>query len=425
MTAGSIRQRMALVIIATTVVTSLLFGLITFVFAYNLEDRLFETELAREIGRQQAAWQRAGSLPAPQLPYVRIYRAGEALPADLAPQLGREPRRTEFPGADGRHYHIARFTLPGPGGGDALAVAESSGQLLVRPVRNSLIGFLAGLCLAVALVAGLIGWWLAHRALSPLSRLAAELAEAGQGVPRIDAGRYPANEIGVLATALAQAFERIRGFVAREQAFTRDASHELRTPLAVIGGAAELLALDPALPESARPALRRIETANADMAQALDLLLALAREGRAPARPAEPVALLPLIEKAVASAALRFPDSPVTVRIEVPAAFRVGVEPALLQLVLNNLVGNAFQHAAGSTLSLSAEAAGLVIADDGPGFSGVADPFAPFGKHSQSSGSGLGLAIVRRLCEAAGIGLDWRDAGAGRGAQFRLDFPAG
>lgn len=425
MMAGGIRQRMVLAIIIPTVVTGLLFGLITFTFAYTLEDRLFETELRREIGRQQAAWQRDGTAPPPQLPYVRIYRQGEALPADLAPQLGQEPQRTEFSGTDGRHYHIARFTLPGQGGGAALAVAESSGQLMVRPVRNSLIGFLAGLSLAVALVAGLIGWWLAHRALSPLSRLAAELADAGQAVPRIDAGRYPANEIGVLATALSQAFDRIRGFVAREQAFTRDASHELRTPLAVIGGAAEILALDPALPESARPALRRIETANADMAQALDLLLALAREGRAMPRPAEPVALLPLVEKAVASAATRFPHSPVTVQLDVPAATSVSVEPALLQLVLNNLVGNAFQHAAGSNLHLSGDADSLVIADDGPGLSGVADPFAPFAKQLQSSGSGLGLAIVRRLCEAAGIGLGWRNAEAGNGAHFRLDFPAG
>jgi signal transduction histidine kinase len=420
MKAASIRQRIVLAITTTVIVTSLLFGLTTFVFAYTLEDRLFEAELAREVGRQQAAWQQRGALVPPALPDLKIYRDGAPLPADLAPQLTAEPQRSEFFGQQGRHYHIARFRLPGPGGGAAIAVMESSRQLLVRPVRDSLIVFLAGLSLAVALVAGLIGWWLASRALSPLSHLAGELAGGADEVPRIDPGRYPGNEIGVLAAALAQAFDRIRGFVGRERDFTRDASHELRTPLAVIGGAAELLRTDPRLPPSALPALRRIETASADMAQALDLLLALAREGRAGA--GDPVPLLPLIEKAIASASIRFPDSPVAVRVTVAAAAHVPVDATLLQLVLNNLIGNAFQHAAGSELVISGDAAGLTIADSGPGLAGIADPFAPFARQAGSSGSGLGLAIVRRLCAAAGITLDSGSGDAGQGTCFRLVF---
>lgn len=423
MKAASIRQRIVLAITATVIVTSLLFGLITFTFAYTLEDRLFEAELSREVSRQQAVWQQQRMLPPPVLPDLRIYRAGATLPGDLAPQLAAEPRRTEFYGGEGRHYHIARFRLPGAGGGAAIAVFETSNYLLVRPVRDSLIVFLAGLCLLVALVAGLIGWWLASRALSPLSRLAGELNSGADGVPRIDAGHYPANEIGVMATALAQAFDRIRGFVARERDFTRDASHELRTPLAVIGGAAELLTTDRAMPLSALPALRRIETASADMAQALDLLLALAREGWSGTGTAVPVPLLPLVEKAIASASIRFPASPVAVRVDVAAACPV-VDATLLQLVLNNLVGNAFQHAAGSELAITGDTSGLTIADSGPGLAGIADPFAPFARNALSSGSGLGLAIVRRLCDAAGIRLDCRSAEDGHGTCFRLAFPA-
>lgn len=421
MTTASIRQRIVLAITATVIVTSLLFGLTTFVFAYTLEDRLFEAELAREVGRQQAAWRQGRPLPPPEIPNMRIYRDAAPLPADLAQQLAAEPQRTEFYGREGRHYHIARFRLPDPGGGSAIAVLESSRQLLVRPVRDALISFLAGLSLAVALVAGLIGGWLASRALSPLSRLAGELAGGDDGVPRIDPARYQRNEIGVLATALAEAFERIRGFVARERDFTRDASHELRTPLAVIGGAAELLKTDPGLPASALPALRRIETATADMAQALDLLLALAREGRTGTRPPVRVPLLPLIEKAVASASIRFPASPVAVEVAIAATACPAVDATLLQLVLNNLVGNAFQHAAGSALSITGDAAGLTIADSGPGLAGIADPFAPFTRQPHSSGSGLGLAIVRRLCDAAGIGLDVGSADGG-GTCFRLAF---
>lgn len=415
-------------IVSTTIVTSVLFGLMTFIFAYHLEDQLFEEELAREIDRQELAWQRDRKLASPVLPYVAIYRDGAVLPADLGLQIAEKPLQREFFGEQGRHYHVARFVLPGADGGQAMAVAEGSRFLLVRPVRNSLILFLTGLSFVVAAAAALIGWWLASRALSPLSRLAAEIGSAGKvsenlAVPRIDAHTYPTNEIGVLAHALAEGFERIRGFVAREQAFTRDASHELRTPLAVIGGAAELLIADPAVPAGALPALRRIETAGADMAQALDLLLALARESRAGAAASHPpTALLPAVEKAIASAAVRFTAHAVCVTVDVAETIVVPIDATLLQLVLNNLVGNAFQHASGGDLHVSGDGTRLFVADNGPGIGDFADPFAPFVKQPHSAGSGLGLAIVRRLCDTAGIELSWSRNTNGIGTQVSLDF---
>lgn len=414
-----LRRRIVLAIGATSILTSLLFGVTTFMFAYSLEDRLFETELAREIKRQQNGWQAAHRLPPPMQPYIRLYRDGAALPADLARHLAKEPARREVAGDEGRHYHVARFRLPGPDGGPMIAVAETSEYLLVRPVRDMLILFLIKLGTGVALFAALVGWWLATRALSPLARLADDLA-VGTRVPRIDARAYPRNEIGLLATALADAFNRIHAFVAREQAFTRDASHELRTPLAVIGNAAEVIGTTPDLPPGARPALRRIETASNDMAQTLDLLLALAREDGRRAR--EPVPLAPLVDKAVKTAAVRYGADPSNVAIDLAEGTRVAVNPTLLQLVLNNLIGNAFQHASGSALAISGDGASLIIADTGPGFTDVTDPFAPFEKRPDSVGSGLGLTIVKRLCEAGEVTLSSLAPKHGPGAQFRLDF---
>ncbi len=418
----SLRARVVAAIALASILTSLLFGLITFVFAYNLEDRLFADELAREVTRQQQAWEAGQHLPPPLLPYVRIYRAGAALPADLAPQLAAEPQRQEFFGQAGRHYHVARFALPGPDGGPALAVAETSRFLLVRPVRDGLILVLLVVALAVALLGSGLGWWLAGRALRPLRRLARDVAATPGAVPRIQAADYPSNELGALARALADAFARIDEFVRREQDFTRDASHELRTPLAVIGGAAEVLALDPALPETARPALRRIETASADMAQTLDLLLTLARETTGPGGPRRhpPVPVLPLVEKAVAAAAVRFPASRVEVALALDAAVAAPVDAVVLQLVLNNLVGNVFQHAGRARLAISGDASAILLVDSGPGLALADDLFQPFRKQAGSEGAGLGLAIVRRLCDAAGIGLAWHSSSEGTG--FRLEF---
>ena len=423
----SLRRRVIAALVAAVLATSALFGIATFIFAYTLEDRLFSNAIADEIARQQQGWRRDGQLPAPELPYIRIYRQAAALPPDVAQQVAANPRQSEFYGTGGRHYHIAHFRLDQRGGvgtdaKPAIAVAEVGRYLLVRPVRDGMIRFLIGLSLFVALVMALLGWWLASRAMRPLSRLARDVGAGDAAVPVVRAADYPANEIGVLARALGQAFDRIRGFVDRERSFTRDASHELRTPLAVIRGAAEVIALHKDLPAPVPDALRRIETATIDMMHALDLLLALAREGDM--LPSQPVMLYPVVEKALVSAALRFPAPQPVVTIEMPPETLALAEPTALQLILNNLIGNAFQHAAAAPLHIRFSGNVLTICDDGPGLAAVADPLAPFAKGDASIGSGLGLDIVRRLCAATDIALTVGAGADGQGACFALKFRA-
>jgi len=421
----SLRRRVIAALVATVLATSAVFGLTTFIFAYTLEDRLFSTALDSEIARQQQSWRRDGILTTPEVAYIKIYLGKARLPTDLAARVAANPQQREFYGAAGRHYHVEHFMLDrrtgaAPGGTPAVAVAEVSRYLLVRPVRDGMIQFLIGLSLFIALLMALLGWWLANRAMRPLSRLARNVADGSETVPVVRAEDYPANEIGVLAGALGQAFLRIRGFVDRERSFTRDASHELRTPLAVIRGAAEVIAQRGNLPAPIPETLRRIETATIDMTQTLDLLLALAREGDA--LPVESITLRPVVEKAIATAAVRFPASRLAVSNDVAGDATIIVEPTSSQLVLNNLIGNAFQHAAAANLRIGFSGNCLTIGDDGPGLGTATDAFAPFIKGEASEGSGLGLDIVRRLCAAAGIELTSGAGPDGRGACFTLKF---
>lgn len=414
---GSLRARIVVAMVATALLTGLLFGVASFVVVYTVEDRLLADRLAAEVARQQAAWQRTGALVAPLDDRTAIHRRTKTLPADLAPQFAWSDGQVEYYGAAGRHYHLQRFDLPradGAAGGRAVAVAEVSRDLIVRPRRDAILEGLGLLTLAVAAVAALIGWRLARRAAAPLVQLAEEVA--APGIPSIDPARYPPNEIGVLAGALARSYRQIEAFVTREQAFTRDASHELRTPLAVIRSGAELAA-DPARADAA---LARIGVATREMEQILDVLLALARGHAGDAAP-EPVVVLPLLERAVIDAAARYPDRRIEVSIDAAPDLRIALPPAVVGLVLANLVGNVFQHADGSRLRLRATAAAIEIADDGPG---LADPHAAFGDYVSSpttGGAGLGLAIVQRLCAQHGIALSVA-GGAARGTRFTLAF---
>lgn len=420
----SLRARIVFTVIGSVIATSAIFGLAAFVIAYTMEDRLFQRALTGEIAHQQAAWVRTGALAAPDNAAVTVHRNAASLPPDISKQFAEDPLRNEFYGRQGRHYHVRRFDLndgqSGAGSVPAVAVIEVSKDLLVRPYRDSIIVVLIGMSLLIATIMAGLAWWLVYRAMKPLSSLAQDVTNADNGIPDLDAKRYPANEIGALADALEQAFARIRGFVHREQAFSRDASHELRTPLAVVRGAAEVIALTRDLPLHLMEPLRRIETATVDMTLALDQLLALARENKGVTK--EYAALRPLIDKAVAWSKVRHPGSAITVSIDVDGKAEVLVHPTSLQLVLNNLIGNCYQHVGTGQLVVAFENGCLTITDDGPGFAPGADLFEPFAKGNASLGSGLGLDISRRLSDAAGFSLTADISQGGPGARFYLKF---
>jgi len=421
--ATSLRRRIVSAFLATIAITCLLFGFFGFMIAYSVEDSLFEDTLRDEMAFQQVHWQRNRAFARPARDYLALYRTPAEFPPDLRSAFEEAPRQHEYSGTEGRHYHVARFTLP-DGDGPAFAVAEVSRHLVVRPVRSEILSFLAGWAVAILVVAGGIGYWLATRATAPLTRLASTLARSGHGeIPHVATTDFPDNEIGTLARSLEHAFDRIRAFVERETAFTRDVSHELRTPLAVIRSSAELVEARNELSPPGKRAMRRIATAARDMERTIDLLLALAREERTGGA-RERVELLPLVEAALLDASDRFGGSDYQVDIAIPANTSVIASSTGLSLILVNLVGNAFQHARGGHLSITLDHHRLSIIDNGPGIADeiIAADGEAFIKGNGSTGYGLGLGIARRLCEREAIILEI-EASRFSGTSVHLNLP--
>lgn len=418
----SLRRRIIASFLAMTTAACLLFGFFAFLFAYVVEDSLFEDALSEEVAHQQSHWRDHGRLDRPTRDYIELYRDPAAFPVDLRRQHGVESGRGEFSGDGGRHYHVRTFDLPG-GAGAAYAVAEVSRHLVVRPIREEMLVFLALWMAGLLLATGLLGYWLANRATAPLTRLAGLVSGAGTDrIPSVSADAFPANEIGLLAATLERAFDRIRAFVERESRFTRDASHELRTPLAVIRSAAELVEVQRDLPPAVAKPLHRITDAAREMERTIDLLLSLAREENS--RPkAENVPLLPLVEAAVLRASERFDGAGHSVSIDVPESRIIYVNPTAAAIILDNLIGNAFQHSRGGELSIRTQGDELVIADTGPGIPGSVSEalYQPFSKGEGSGGHGLGLSIVRRLCDRNNIALGL-ECSANGGTTIRLGF---
>ncbi|MGW2298318.1 sensor histidine kinase [Streptomyces violaceorubidus] len=234
----------------------------------------------------------------------------------------------------------------------------------------------------------------------------------------------PHTEVGRVGSALNRMLDHVHGALhARQQSETRvrqfvaDASHELRTPLASIRGYAELTrrGREQVGPDT-RHALGRIESEAGRMSLLVEDLLLLARLDAG--RPLEfgHTDLVPLVVDTLSDARaagldhtwrLDLPDEPALVR----------ADPARLQQVLVNLLGNARSHTpAGTTVTARVRRDGawlcVDVVDNGPGIPAELLPrvFERFARgdsaRSRATGStGLGLAIVQAVTTAHGGGV--------------------
>jgi signal transduction histidine kinase len=406
-----------------TMGVSVLLGLFATAFAYGVEDRFIVTTLAKAADMMQQMHRASGVWPPPPQPYIQRHDTVNSLPEDLRQAWQAEPGIREFPGTQGRHYHLhwlgsPRGAPPDPPMPDArhpLLVAEVSGLLVVRPLRGELLTWWAAGSGGLALAALALAAWRARRISAPLVRLAEAVAcsRPGERAPgsRLYAEDQGDDEVGMLARHLDALTARTQSFIDREQAFTRDVSHELRTPLAVLGMASERMLGRNDVPNEVALELRRVRRVLWDLEQTADTLLALAREAYSSNAPA-PIELLPLLERVVLEQVPRLQDKDIQLEIAVSPALRIALPAGVLQILLSNLVGNAFSHCEPGPVSIAASTEGLFLENRSKALpAGLRERLGqPFQKDEASAGSGLGLAIVHRLAEQQGLTLSIEQA---------------
>lgn len=413
----TLRNRLMSAFALFTLVTAGLFGGYAVIFMYTTEDEFFGNLLREEAALQQEHRQRHGEWAVPRQPFMRVYAAGETLPDGLDELLAAEPRRREAGGREERHYHLLKLDTA-----DATAwlVAEVSRQLVVRPMRDRMLGLLAWSALLLVALALLLGGLLARRITAPLSRLVARVdGLSAQQLPQDFARDFADDEVGTLAQALQALTRRIHDVVARERAFTRDASHELRTPLAVIRGAAERIDSEPALSPQGRRHLAHLQQSVLQLQQTMDTLLVLARAESAPAAAAFTV--LPILERVIVEQSSLLEGKDVDVRVDVGAGATTTIPAPVAHILLSNLIGNAFAHTQAGSVTIDLDGARLRIVNRGIAAPAATDCFEPYAKREGSAGFGLGLDIVRRLGERCGLDLRITFDADKASASFRLD----
>lgn len=393
--ARSLGQRIVWACVILALLCASLFSFFNVIFVYTVEDQFFRHQLMDEEKRQLQQPELVVPLSAAML----ILLSPQDFPADLQQQFEPNTRRTEYSGLEGRHYHIRSFIHPSAKE-PVWLVAEVSSQLVVRPIRDEMFLLYGISTLMMVLLAATLGFALARRATRPLTQLA-ELVQNNEFSPGF-ASVFPANEIGVLADALEQNWLRVQAFIAREQAFSRDASHELRTPLAVIQSSCELL-LAQQWPAEQHQRLEQIQHSSRQMNQLISTLLAMSREQHL--GQTETIKLAVLLEQLVLDLSPLLEGKNIGLELQVAPDVQLQLNPVLLQMVLTNLLQNAFLHSAPGTIFISADSQQLQIQNPLHDEDQPTELTALFAKGRQSSGYGLGLGIVQRLCQQTGLEL--------------------
>ena len=387
-----------------TLVLSSIYGVLTFLLMYDLEDRFIEREVQHEADYLISYFDKTGKWPETKSTNMSLYFSKESLPDDIKIQYIEEPLRNEFYGSEGLHYHL----LPLHEQLDIYLVAEVSDKLLVRPVREGVLNLFLISGSFLTLLACIVAWRLGRKTAMPLKKLATLVdGVAAENIPNTFADKFPKNEIGILARTLEESMQRINRAIVREKNFTRDVSHELRTPATVIKNAIEVYQEKYLVKDNSQELINRIKDANVQMEQTITTLLILAREEHA-SMVKTSVDLLSLVEQSILDHSYLLEGKKVQIDVNDNCKVDVFVQKGMLKVLLDNLISNAFQYTNTGAVKISYDKGTLRIEDTGLGIekeisNKITEPAV---KGSQSTGYGFGLSIVKRLCEHQGWSMN-------------------
>lgn len=387
-------------------------------FAHELDE--FEAEhnqVPHKYSRQVAVqvWDTQGKL--------LFHSANAPLQALAAPSPGFS--NTEI---NGQHWRVFTSTFANDDDGMVhIHVAEQA------KVRRQLAGHIADnllypLWIALPLL-GVALWWAVSLSLRPLVDLTKAVEQRKPDNLAPLTGAAP-SEVRPLIERLNHLFARTQALITHERRFTADAAHELRTPLAGIQAQVQVALAAQQEPER-KHALNQALQGCQRSAHLIGQLLTLARLENDTDASLQTCHLHPLAASLIAELAPAALEQNIQLELLEGENLSVAGLPALLEVLLRNLLANAINHSGSGTrvqvsiMTLEQHPC-LSVCDNGIGLpaSELAKITQRFYRpaDTQASGSGLGLSIVQRIVDIHRAELRLAPASAEGGLCARVLF---
>lgn len=285
--------------------------------------------------------------------------------------------------------------------------------------------------LLITLLSIVLIYWVArrliNRVIKPLNELSAMANSLDESQPELSFDiMNDKTEIGQVAKTLYQTMGRIHQYHQREKQFLQNTSHELRTPIAIVASALDIIDLRTA---QQKPNMadqhKNIRRANKDMAQITEALLLLSRKNSDQIS-SEQVDMKQLIlstieehrylldtkkdllKKQTASEGENKSKSDNEITVEFDTndyeSAHYLLPKSLCQIILNNLIRNAFEHTSKGTIRINLNKNCLTITNSSSSTNNIAKSSQQGSSRGLCNGQGfgIGLDIVRQIAEQQG-----------------------
>jgi len=249
--------------------------------------------------------------------------------------------------------------------------------------------FVALLCIFVLVIVELFHIHKVNSSINAFANWANQLNTTSE-LP--SAPEFSGSKFNYLAFAIDKSLSGISQVLEQEKSFAKFTSHELRGPVAVLSANMELLELlMKDLSPQERHVLKNMESAVSDMKYQMEALLWLSREGDDHVD-FTPCSLRQLIDKALVDNAYLLEGKSVSVNV-IGDDTSVISSPVFLQIVLNNLVRNAYQNTTSGEVSIEIDDHKVIIKN----VSTLPD------SKKRDVGFGIGLVLVEKLVKKLSI----------------------
>jgi heavy metal sensor kinase len=338
-------------------------------------------------------------------------------------------------GTENQNIRLYATSFLNPFNGQPVVIVVGQTTTEITDVLHTFVYVIVIAMVAIIILAGIGGLFLAERALKPVQQITktAQNIEGSDLSQRINVKTD--DELGMLASTLNEMIGRLEESFNRQRQFTADASHELRTPLAIMQAEATLALSKERVPDDYRKSLETISQESDYMSSVIGKLLFLARSDAGKEQLTfEDVELKGLITGLASNIEALAQDKGIKFAVDAHEELMVSGDKVKLRQLFINILENAVRYtptAGHISVSLVKQESNAVVSISDTGI-GIPPEHLPHiferfyrvdkARARADGGVGLGLAIAKIITESHKGKIEV-ESELGKGTTFRISIP--